>query len=64
MKKPLAILLMLVLAGSSVFFNYHVGSAAPYSAHAEVEPVVLFVLPGGASATCSSWTDSCELQTG
>ena len=63
MKKPLAILLMLVLAGSSVFLNYHVGSAAPYSAHAEVEPVVLFVLPGGASATCSSWTDSCELQT-
>lgn len=62
MKKPLAILLVLVLAGSFAFFSAHSGSAAPGLAPTHSEPEILFVLPGGTSATCSSWADACELQ--
>ena len=62
MKKFLAILFALMLTGSFTLLTYRAGSAALREAQVRTEPVVLFVLSGGTSATCTSWTDACELQ--
>ena len=54
--------MVLVILFIAVFLIIGWSSASANSSNSQIQSTILYVKPGGISATCSSWDEPCELQ--